>query len=64
MAHAVTHGALEERENQGKLTGEWIAFAKHQGRNYYVTLAPHTTGDQQTFDEIKSMAYAEFPFLA
>jgi len=54
----------EERENQSKLTGEWIVFAKHQGRNYYVTLATHTTGDQHTFDEIKSMAHAEFPFLA
>lgn len=64
MAHAVTHGALEERENQSKLTGEWIVFTKHQGQNYYLTLATHTTEDQQTFDEISSMAYAEFPFLA
>lgn len=63
MAHAVTLGALEERENQNKLTGEWIVFAKHQGQNYYLTLATHTTEDQQTFDEINNMAYTEFPFL-
>jgi hypothetical protein len=63
LAHAVSHGALEERDNQGKLTGEWIVFAKHQGQNYYLTLATHLTEDQQTFDEITSMAYPEFPFL-
>lgn len=63
MAHAVTHGALEDRENQSKLTGEWIVFAKHQGQNYYLTLATHTTEDQHTFDEISSMAHGEFPFL-
>ena len=63
LAHAVSHGALEERESQGRLTGEWIVFAQHQGQNYYLTLATHTTEDQKTFDEIVSMAYAEFPFL-
>ncbi len=64
LAHAVSHGALEERGGLGRLTGEWIVFAQHQGQNYYLTLATHTTEDQQTFDEIVSMAYAEFPFLA
>lgn len=64
MAHAVTHGALEERESQSKLTGEWIVFAEHMGQYYYLTLATHATDDQQTFDEISSMAYTDFPFLA
>jgi hypothetical protein len=64
LAQAVSHGALQEREGQGKLTGEWIVFAKDQGKNYYLTLATHTEGDQQTFDEIRNMAYSDFAFLA
>ncbi len=64
LVHAVSHGALDERGSQGKLTGEWIVFVQHQGQNYYLTLATHTTEDhQQIFDEIVSMAYTEFPFL-
>lgn len=64
LAHAASEGGLEERENQGKLTGEWIVFAKHRGQNYYLTLDIHTAGDQKIHDEISSMAYVEFPFLA
>lgn len=68
LAKAFSSGAFEERENQGKLTGEWIVFAKHNGGNYYLTLTTHpadrSTGDQRIFDEIKTMTYAQFPFLA
>ncbi len=64
LAHAASVGGLEERKNQGKLTGEWIVFAKHGSQNYYLTLDIHTAGDQKIHDEIRSMAYVEFPFLA
>ncbi|MGY6273358.1 hypothetical protein ACXIUT_27130 [Achromobacter denitrificans] len=63
LAEAVTLAPLQERWHQGKLTGEWIVFAKHGGQNYYLTLATHTTEDQQTFDEIKNLAHKQFPFL-
>ena len=39
-------------------------FAKRSGQNYYLTLDIHTAGDQKIYNEIKRMAYAEFPFLA
>ncbi|MDR0439770.1 MAG: hypothetical protein LBI59_02120 [Candidatus Accumulibacter sp.] len=63
LAEAVTLAPLQDRWRQGKLTGEWIVFTKHQGQNYYLTLATHTTEDQQTFNEIKSMTYKLFSFL-
>jgi hypothetical protein len=67
LAHEATEGALRERESQNKLTGEWIVFAKHNGQNYYLTIAKHPTGravgDQLIFDEIRSIAYKQFPFL-
>src|SRR3546814_12890254 len=58
LADAVTHDALKERVSQGKLTGEWIVFAKHNNQNFYLTLAAHPSdrnlGDQNIFDEIKA----------
>jgi len=67
LADAVTQDVLKERVSQGKLTGEWIVFAKHNGQNYYLTLTTHPsdrgTGDQDIFDEIKAMTYVQFPFL-
>lgn len=63
--HAVTVQQFEERQEQGRLTGEWIVFGKHEGRNYYLLLSPHTTGvgDQKLFDEIKLTCQPQFPFL-
>lgn len=67
LAAALTTGAFLEREDNCKLTGEWIVFAEHGGQKYYLTLAPHPEGkegDQRLFDEIKKMGYSKFPFLA
>ena len=63
LSHRVVHETLEGRQAQGKLTGEWIIFAKHGGKNYYLSLSTHNAGDQAIFDEIKSICYPQFPFL-
>lgn len=58
---------LTEFESLGKPIHDIInIYPKAESRRRkkpYVTLATHTTGDQHIFDEIQSMAYAEFPFL-
>jgi len=64
FAHEVVQGAFEQREEQGKLTGEWIVFAKHADQNYYLCLATHNTGDPVIYDQIKSVCFPQFPFLA
>lgn len=67
LAEAITTEAFLERESNCQLTGEWIVFAKHQGQNHYLTLAPHPegkVGDQILFSEIEAMGYSRFPFLA
>jgi hypothetical protein len=67
LAAALTTQAFLEREGNCKLTGEWIVFAEHGGKKYYLTLAPHSLGkegDQRLFDEIKERGYTKFPFLA
>lgn len=46
------------------LTGEWIVFAKHEGQNYYLTIATH---DSATHDRVRQqidqVCCIEFPFL-
>lgn len=63
LTYEIVTGALEKREAQDKLTGEWIVFSKHGGKNYYLSLAMHDTGDQIIYDQIKSVCFRQFPFL-
>lgn len=63
LSHEVVTGILERREVRDKLTGEWIIFAKHAGKNYYLCLASHNTGDQAVYSLTKSACLHQFPFL-
>lgn len=63
LAHAMTFGALENR-NQGKgLTGEWIVFQEYEGKNFYLTIAAHTEDDQAIFCRVQDAWELDFPFL-
>jgi hypothetical protein len=53
-----------KRSRAQKLTGEWIVFAKHEGKNYYLTLAAHGEGDDHIFARIRDGCVSEFPFLS
>jgi hypothetical protein len=64
LAHAATVEQIEQREDAGELTGEWIIFAKHEGQNYYLCLATHESGDQALFNRITSTCIPQFPFLS
>lgn len=59
----ITREALETKAKNGKLTGEWIIFAKHKGQNFYLSLGKHTQGDDVIFKRIKDYAFPQFPFL-
>lgn len=66
IAHRLTVGGLEERAMQGKLTGEWIVFGKHDGLNYYLSIAKHTSTpdeDNALYSTIKHYCAPAFPFL-
>jgi hypothetical protein len=65
IANAVINVYAERSRNQS-LTGEWIIFAKHEGKNYYLSLASHdeVRSDPGSFYErIKQGCSGEFPFL-
>jgi hypothetical protein len=67
LAHAMVDGALSHRSGrvarkQSRLTGEWIVFAKANGRNIYLTLAGHDETNEAVFSRCSS-APKEFPEL-
>jgi hypothetical protein len=55
--------SFEKREEEGRLTGQWIVFAKHEGRNYYLAVASHKENYQELYDRIVESCKEEFPFL-
>lgn len=63
LAHRVTHVPIEQRDQQGKLTGEWVIFAKHDGKNFYLCLNTHNAGDQFIYDRIVEHCDRDFPDL-
>jgi hypothetical protein len=52
------------RARMQELTGEWIVFAKHEGKNHYLCLAGHDEGDDHIFARIRDGCAYEFPFLS
>ncbi len=64
IANDAVHGNWLRLREAERLTGEWIVFGKHEGLNYYLTLATH---DKTTHDHerqlIENICYHEFPFL-
>ena len=63
LSHRVVVESLERRGAAGRLTGEWIVFAKENGQNFYLCVCSHKTGDESIASSIKACA-VEFPFLS
>lgn len=64
LSHRVTVDAFEERASAGNLTGEWIVFAKHEEKNFYLCIATHDMGDDFIFNNIRAACWPQFPFLS
>lgn len=64
LAADVVHGNLRRLREAEAMTGEWILFAKHEGKNYYLDIATH---DKRLHDHVRKNIDAvcchEFPFL-
>lgn len=61
-AHECTITTYEERAGEGILTGEWIVYASHDSKNYYLTLASHIEPDEAILNRI-GLCRDDFPFL-
>lgn len=57
-------GNRQRLAEQQALSGEWIIFAKHEGSNYYLTIATHDSATHQRVrEQIDGVCCIEFPFL-
>ena len=66
LAHELTIGAFERRCARNDLTGEWLIFAKNNGKNYYLCIANHSSStetDTEIYDAIIHYCGEEFPFI-
>jgi hypothetical protein len=52
LTHTLVIENIERRSCEGRLTGEWIVFAKQGSVNHYLTLASHTDGDEAILERI------------
>jgi hypothetical protein len=64
LSQRIAREPFENRQKSGKITGEWIIFAKHDGKNYYLCASTHDAGDQSIHDRIMKHCAREFPDLA
>lgn len=62
MSHNFVNGFFERSES-GKLTGEWIIFAKDNDLNVYLTLAGHKEEDHDIFLRMATACRADSPEL-
>lgn len=62
--YEATHGAWERLQTERRITGEWIIYAVHDGKNYYLSLGKHTDGDNVLRTQLEIFTRHEFPFIA
>lgn len=63
ISHRLVMEGYQDRAGRGALTGEWIVYAEHEGRRFYLTLASHAEGDDAIHKRILEWCRPEFPFL-
>lgn len=65
IVHDVLHNNFMQLGKDAAVSGEWLLFAKHNGKNYYLSLATHDASQHaQVRQAIDGMCCREFPFLA
>lgn len=56
-------GNYQRRAADSQMTGEWLIYAQHVGKNYYLCLGQHDSGDDVLRKKIDDICCREFPFL-
>lgn len=65
LVNDIVSGNRQRLADQQALSGEWIIFAKHEGLNYYLTIARHDIATHERVrEQIDQVCCVEFPFLA
>lgn len=66
LAHEFVIGGYGNRARKRKLTGEWLIFGIHEGKNIYLALCKHSRGpaeDKEIHEALRHLCGAEFPEL-
>ncbi len=68
IAYKFIFEGLIERTQSGRITGDWIIFAEHEGLRYYLSLARHEDGSSEEVasllrQKIETSCSIDFPFL-
>lgn len=64
IANEIVHGHWRTLAENQALTGEWLVYAEHEGRNYYLCLATHDWQYHESLrQQIDAVCCVEFPFL-
>jgi hypothetical protein len=60
LSHRVTVEQFWNRFEGRRLTGEWVIFARHNGKNHYLCCATHEEGDDAICKRIKDLCTVDF----
>ena len=62
VQHTTMH-PIEIKTRSHKMTGEWVVFHKHEGFNYYLTLAFHRESNDAIYEKvILACSFDNLPF--
>jgi hypothetical protein len=65
LANDAVHGNWTRLATAEALTGEWIVYAQHDGKNYYLCLGTHKrSGHKSLREQIDAICCQEFSFLS
>jgi len=65
MVDDAVHGNWMRLATAEALTGEWIVYAQHAGKNYYLCLGTHEKSEHENLrKQIDALCCQEFPFLS
>jgi hypothetical protein len=63
MANRLVDDAIKHKTLGRSLTGDWIVYKRHNGRNFYLTLAAHNERSADIYGRLAPYAAREFPEL-
>jgi len=65
LAYQFVMGGYQERAASRRMTGDWIIFAKHEGKNFYLDMATHEEAQEpdRLMKKLWQGSAAEFSFL-
>lgn len=63
LCHHMTVPPFEIKRRSNSMTGEWIVFHKHEGHNYYLTIAFHGESNDQIYEKVMlACSFDRLPF--